>query len=155
MEGSKQVLVKVMLFQLREHVHPQDGAMLTFFHEWSSPLLVLSIDVSFVLKFFWKGDKNFKNWTSGPIYMEDPVCVTSPQWHLILKYLWCLYLSIYLDWPSYHIIFFFSHFSSHIQGPPYILDRLFNFQSFYHLSNKNFKKNDTSIEILMKSSLIH
>ena len=31
MEGSKQVLVKVMLFQLREHVHPQDGAMLTFF----------------------------------------------------------------------------------------------------------------------------
>ena len=73
MEGSKQVLVKVMLFQLREHVHPQDGAMLTFFHKWSSPLLVLSIDVSFVLKFFWKGDKNFKNWTSGPIYMEDPV----------------------------------------------------------------------------------
>ena len=73
MEGSKQVLVKVMLFQLREHVHPQDGAMLTFFHEWSSPLLVLSIDVSFVLKFFWKGDKNLKNWTSGPIYMEDPV----------------------------------------------------------------------------------
>ena len=31
MEGSKQVLVKVMLFQLREYVHPQDGAMLTFF----------------------------------------------------------------------------------------------------------------------------
>ena len=73
MEGSKQVLVKVMLFQLREHVHPQDGAMLTFFHEWSSPLLVLSIDVSFVLKFFWKGNKNFENWTSGPKYMEDPV----------------------------------------------------------------------------------
>ena len=73
MEGSKQVLVKVMLFQLREHVHPQDGAMPTFFHESSSPLLVLSIDVSFVLKFFWKGDKNFKNWASGPIYMEDPV----------------------------------------------------------------------------------
>ena len=73
MEGSKQVLVKVMLFQLREDVHPQDGAMLTFFHKWSSPLLVLSIDVSFVLKFFWKGDKNLKNWTSGPIYMEDPV----------------------------------------------------------------------------------
>ena len=62
-----------MLFQLREHVCPQDGAMLTFFHKWSSPLLVLSIDVSFVLKFFWKGDKNLKNWTSGPIYMEDPV----------------------------------------------------------------------------------
>ena len=52
---SKSDAVKV-----REHVHPQDGAMLTFFHKWSSPLLVLSIDVSFVLKFFWKGDKNFK-----------------------------------------------------------------------------------------------
>ena len=44
-----------------------------FFHEWSSPLLVLSIDVSFVLKFFWKGDKNLRNWKSGPKYMEDPV----------------------------------------------------------------------------------
>ena len=46
-----------------------------FFHEWSSPLLVLSIDVSFVLKFFWKGDKNLRNWTNGPIHMEDPVMV--------------------------------------------------------------------------------
>ena len=60
-EGSRQVLVKVMLFQLRDHVHPQDGAMPTFFCESRSPLLVLSIDVSFVLKFFWKGDKNFRN----------------------------------------------------------------------------------------------
>ena len=34
---------------------------------------MLSIDVSFVSKFFWKGDKNFKNLTSGRIYMEDPV----------------------------------------------------------------------------------
>ena len=62
-----------MLFQLREHVHPQDGAMPTFFHESRSPLLVLSIDVSFDLRFFWKGDKNFRNWTSGWIYKEDPV----------------------------------------------------------------------------------
>ena len=68
-----------MLFQLREHVCPQDGAMLTFFHKWSSPLLVLSIDVSFVLKFFWKGDKNLRNWTSSPIYMEDPVYVMGKQ----------------------------------------------------------------------------
>ena len=51
-----------------------------FFHKWSSPLLVLSIDVSFVLKFFWKGDKNFNNWTSDPIYMEDPVGFTH-KWH--------------------------------------------------------------------------
>ena len=61
MEGSRQVLVKVMLFQSRKHDHSQDGAMPSFSHESSSPLLVLSIDVSFVLKFFWKGDKNFKN----------------------------------------------------------------------------------------------
>ena len=44
-----------------------------FFHESSSPLLFLSIDVSFVLKFFCEGDKNLENWTSSPIYMEDPV----------------------------------------------------------------------------------
>ena len=73
MEGSRQVLVKVMLFQLRERVHPQDGAMPNFFYESKSSLLVLSIGVSFVLKFFWKFDKNFKNSISGPIYMADPV----------------------------------------------------------------------------------
>ena len=61
MEGSRQVLVKVILLQLRERVHPQDGATPSFFYESRSSLLVLSIDVSFVLKFFWKGDKNFKN----------------------------------------------------------------------------------------------
>ena len=64
MEGSKQVLVKVMLFQLREHVHPQDGAM-PIFYESKSSLLVLSVGVSFVLKIFWKFDKNFKNSISG------------------------------------------------------------------------------------------
>ena len=77
MEGSRQVLVKVMLFQLQEHFHPHDGATPNFFNESRSSLLVLSIDVSFVSKFLWKGDKNFENQTSGPIYMEDPVqCVT-------------------------------------------------------------------------------
>ena len=52
MDGSKQVLVKTMLFQLREHVLPQDGAMLSFVNELRSYLLVLSIDVSFVLNIF-------------------------------------------------------------------------------------------------------
>ena len=65
MEGSRQVLVKVMLFQLREPIHPQEGGTPNFFNESRSSLLVLSIDVSFVSKFFWKGDKNFKNLTSG------------------------------------------------------------------------------------------
>ena len=73
MEGSRQVLVKVMLFQSREPVHPQEGTTPNFFYKSRSSLLVLSIDVSFVSKFFWKGDKNFKNLTSGRIYMEDPV----------------------------------------------------------------------------------
>ena len=61
MEGFRQVLGKVMLFQLRECVHPKDGAMPSFFHESRGSLLVLSIDVSLVLRFFWKDDKNFKN----------------------------------------------------------------------------------------------
>ena len=77
MEGSRQVLVKVMLFQLREHVHPQDSATPSFFNESRGSLLVLSIDVSFVSKFFWKGDKNFKYLISGRIYMEDPVWKTN------------------------------------------------------------------------------
>ena len=61
MECSRQVLVKLMLFQLRECVHPQDGAMPSFFYESRSSLLMLSIDVSFVLKFFRKCDKSFNN----------------------------------------------------------------------------------------------
>ena len=61
MEGSRQVLVKVLLFQLREHVYHQDGATPSFFHESRSSLLVLSVEVSFVLKFFWKDDKKFEN----------------------------------------------------------------------------------------------
>ena len=40
---------------------------------------MLSIDVSFVFKFFWKGDKNFENWTGGPRYMEEPVY----PWHFL------------------------------------------------------------------------
>ena len=79
MEGSRQVLVKVMLFQLQEHFHPHDGATPNFFNESRSSLLVLSIDVSFVSKFLWKGDKNFENQTSGHIYMEDPVSTVAPR----------------------------------------------------------------------------
>ena len=73
MEGSRQVLVKVMLFQLRQPVHPKDGAMPNFFYKSKRSLLVLSIGISLVLKFFWNFDKNFKNSIRGPIYMADPV----------------------------------------------------------------------------------
>jgi len=70
MEGSRQVLVRVMLLQSREPLHPQEGTTPNFFYKSRSSLLVLSIDVSFVSKIFWKGDKNFKNLTSGQICME-------------------------------------------------------------------------------------
>ena len=60
MEGSRQVLVEVMLFQLRERVHPQDGAMPSFINKSRSSLLVLSIDGSFVSKFFGKVTKTLK-----------------------------------------------------------------------------------------------
>ena len=73
MVGSRQVLVKVMLFQLRQPVHPKDGAMPNFFYKSKRSLLVLSIGISLVLKFFWNFDKNFKNSIRGPIYMADPV----------------------------------------------------------------------------------
>ena len=61
MEGSRQVLVKVMLFQSREPVHPQEGTTPNLSYKSRSSLLVLSIDALFVSKFFWKGEKNFKN----------------------------------------------------------------------------------------------
>ena len=60
-DGSRQVLVKVMLYQLSECVQPQDGATPSFFYESRNSLLVISINVSSILKFFWKGNKNFRN----------------------------------------------------------------------------------------------
>ena len=51
---------------------------------------MLSIDVSFVFKLFWKGDKNFKNQTSGPIYMEDPVYSYGINLVFTKAYLLCL-----------------------------------------------------------------
>ena len=51
MEGSRQVLVKVMLFQLRERVQPQDGATSSFFYKSRGSLLVLSIDVAGISNF--------------------------------------------------------------------------------------------------------
>ena len=54
MKGSKQVLVKVMLFLLRGHGHPQDDAMTNFFADSKRPILGLSNEVSFVPDFLWK-----------------------------------------------------------------------------------------------------
>ena len=55
MKGSRQVLVKVVLFQLRGHGHPQDDATPIFFANSERPILGLSNEVSFVLEILWKG----------------------------------------------------------------------------------------------------
>ena len=54
MKGSRQVLVKVVFFQLRGCSHPQDDATPNFFANSKRPILGLSNEVSFVPEFFWK-----------------------------------------------------------------------------------------------------
>ena len=48
MKGSKRVLVKVKLFQLRGHSHPKDDATTIFFADSKRPILGLLNEVSFV-----------------------------------------------------------------------------------------------------------
>ena len=54
MGGSTQVLVKVVLFYLRGHYHPQGDASTNFFPDSKSFLLGLSNEVSFVSVFYRK-----------------------------------------------------------------------------------------------------
>ena len=54
MKGSRRVLVKVVLFQLRGHGHPQDDATTNFFADSKRPILGLSNEVSFVPESLWK-----------------------------------------------------------------------------------------------------
>ena len=61
MKGSTQVLVKVVLFQLRGHGHPKGDATSNFFPDSKSFLLGLSNEVSFVTGFLRNGVKNSKN----------------------------------------------------------------------------------------------
>ena len=49
-KGSGRVLVKVVLFQLRGHGHPQDDATPNFCADSKHPILGLSNEVSFVPK---------------------------------------------------------------------------------------------------------
>ena len=51
MKGSRQVLVKVVLFQLRGHGHPQDDATTNTFANSKCPILG---EVSFIPESFWK-----------------------------------------------------------------------------------------------------
>ena len=48
MRGSRQVLVKVVLFQLRGRGHPKNDAMPNIFPDSKSPMIGLSNEVSFV-----------------------------------------------------------------------------------------------------------
>ena len=54
MRGSRRVLVKVVLFQLRGRGHPQDDAMPNFFADSKCPIKGLSNEVSFVPEILWK-----------------------------------------------------------------------------------------------------
>ena len=54
MKGSRRVFVKVVLFQLRGHGHPQDDATPIFFANSECPILGLSNEVSFVPEILWK-----------------------------------------------------------------------------------------------------
>ena len=54
LRGSRQVLVKVVLFQLRGHGHPQDDATTNFSANSERPISGLSNEVSFVPEILWK-----------------------------------------------------------------------------------------------------
>ena len=53
MGGSRQVLVKEVLFQLRGHGYPQDDATPNFFPDSKLAILGLSNEISFVSKLFF------------------------------------------------------------------------------------------------------
>ena len=53
-KGSRQVLVKVVLFQLRGRSHPQNDDTANLFANSKCPILGLSNEVSFVPEILWK-----------------------------------------------------------------------------------------------------
>ena len=53
-KGSRRVLVKAVLFQLRGHSQPQNDATANFFANSEHPILGLSNEVSFVPEILWK-----------------------------------------------------------------------------------------------------
>ena len=54
MKGSRRVLVKVVLFQLRGRSQPQNDAMTNFFANSERPISGFSDEVSFVPEILWK-----------------------------------------------------------------------------------------------------
>ena len=53
MKGSRRVLVKVVLFQLRGRGQPQNDATANFFANSERPILGLSNEVSFAPEILW------------------------------------------------------------------------------------------------------
>ena len=54
MKGSRQVLVKVVLFQSRRRSQPENDATPIFFANSERPILGLSNEVSFLPEILWK-----------------------------------------------------------------------------------------------------
>ena len=61
MRDSRQVLVKVVLFQLKGCGHPQNNATPSFFPDSKSSILGLSNKVSYLTEYFWKDCENQEN----------------------------------------------------------------------------------------------
>ena len=60
-KGSRRVLVKVVIFQLRRRSQPQNDATANFVANSKRPILGLSNEVSFVPEILWKDGKNKGN----------------------------------------------------------------------------------------------
>ena len=60
MEGSRWILVKVVLFQLRGHGHPQGDATPNFFPDSKSTIIGLSNEASFVSRYYCKISENWE-----------------------------------------------------------------------------------------------
>ena len=58
MKGSRRVLVKIVLFQLRGPGHPQDDVTPNFFANSECPILGLSNEVSFAPEILRKDGSN-------------------------------------------------------------------------------------------------
>ena len=54
MKGSRRVLVKAVLFQLRGRSQPQNDATANFFANSERPILGLTNEVSFAPEILWK-----------------------------------------------------------------------------------------------------
>ena len=80
MKGSRRVLVKEVLFQLRGHGHPQDDNTPNFFRDSKSSISGISNEVSFVFKLFLDGRQN------SLIVFLKTCCVISIAHHCSSKY---------------------------------------------------------------------